>query len=83
MTEDQHHSDADDLVAPSLVPSDDSLPEGATPFTAYGHLGSPAGITHGFRPAVGVSALLGAVAALALERRAPKQQLAPAVDFGV
>ena len=39
MTEDQHRPDDDDLVAPSLVPSDDSLPEGAAPFTAYGHLG--------------------------------------------
>jgi EmrB/QacA subfamily drug resistance transporter len=50
-------------------------------FAAYGHLGSPAGITDGFRPAVGVSALLallGAAAAVALERRARGQQLAPA-----
>ena len=50
-------------------------------FAAYGHFASPTGITDGFRPAVGVSALLallGAVAAVALERRVPKEQLAPA-----
>ncbi len=41
-------------------------------FAAQGHLGSAAGVTDGFRPAVAVSALLallGALAALALERR--------------
>ena len=41
-------------------------------FTAYGHLGSPASITDGFRPAVAVSALLsllGALSALALKSR--------------
>ncbi|HEY2689680.1 MAG TPA: hypothetical protein VGJ50_14640, partial [Streptosporangiaceae bacterium] len=38
-------------------------------FAAYGHLGSPAGVTAGFRPALAVAAvlsLLGAVAALAV-----------------
>jgi MFS family permease len=38
-------------------------------FTAYGHLGSPAGITHGFKPALGVCAalsLLGTLTALAI-----------------
>jgi hypothetical protein len=51
-------------------------------FAAFSHLDSPTGITDGFRPAVGVSALLallGAVAALVLERRArTTEQLAPA-----
>ena len=45
-------------------------------FTAFGHLGSPASITSGFRPALAVAAtfsLLGAVAALAIAgpRRQP------------
>jgi EmrB/QacA subfamily drug resistance transporter len=38
-------------------------------FTAYGHLGSPAGVTDGFRPALGVCAalsLLGTLTALAI-----------------
>lgn len=50
-------------------------------FAAYGHAGSPVGITDGFRPAIAVSALLallGAVAAVALERHPREQQLAPA-----
>jgi hypothetical protein len=38
MTEDQHPDD-DNLVVPPLVSSDDKLPEGYPPFTAYGHLG--------------------------------------------
>jgi EmrB/QacA subfamily drug resistance transporter len=41
-------------------------------FTAYGHLGSRASVTDGFRPAVAVSALLsllGALSALALKSR--------------
>jgi EmrB/QacA subfamily drug resistance transporter len=41
-------------------------------FTAYGHIGTPASVTDGFRPAIAVSALLsllGAVSALALQRR--------------
>jgi EmrB/QacA subfamily drug resistance transporter len=41
-------------------------------FAAYGHLGSPVGVTAGFRPALAVSAalsLLGAVAALAVTAR--------------
>ena len=48
-------------------------------FAAYGHLGSPAGVTAGFRPALAVAAvlsLLGAVAALAVT--APAGQAAPA-----
>ena len=36
---DDQHPEDENLVAPSLVPSDDDLPEGSTPFTAYGHLG--------------------------------------------
>jgi EmrB/QacA subfamily drug resistance transporter len=54
-------------------------------FAAYGHPGSAAGMTDGFRPAVGVSAvlaLLGALAALGLERRT-KQRLEPVVDPAV
>jgi hypothetical protein len=38
-------------------------------FAAYGHLGSPASVTDGFRPALAVAAalsLLGAVTALAI-----------------
>jgi MFS family permease len=54
---------------------------------AYGHVGSPAGITDGFRPAIAVSALLallGALAALALERHAKEPRLAPAtVDLAL
>jgi EmrB/QacA subfamily drug resistance transporter len=41
-------------------------------FTAYGHIGTPTSVTDGFRPAIAVSALLallGAVSALALQRR--------------
>jgi EmrB/QacA subfamily drug resistance transporter len=47
-------------------------------FAAYGHLGSPAGVTAGFRPALAVAAvlsLLGAVAALAVT--APAGQAGP------
>ncbi|MBV9854536.1 MAG: DHA2 family efflux MFS transporter permease subunit [Streptosporangiaceae bacterium] len=49
-------------------------------FTAYGHIGSPASITSGFRPAVAVSAalsLLGAATALAITARARKTAAAP------
>jgi EmrB/QacA subfamily drug resistance transporter len=41
-------------------------------FTAYGHLGSPAGVISGYRPALALSAalsLLGALAAIAVGRR--------------
>jgi hypothetical protein len=41
-------------------------------FSAYGHLGSPASITSGFRPAEAVAAglsLMGAVTALAITTR--------------
>ncbi|HEY4465684.1 MAG TPA: MFS transporter, partial [Streptosporangiaceae bacterium] len=43
-------------------------------FAAYGHLGTPAGVTDGFRPAIAVAAalsLLGAITALAIGARAP------------
>ncbi len=43
-------------------------------FTAYGHLGSPASVIAGYRPAMAVSAglsLLGAIAAVAVGRRQP------------
>jgi EmrB/QacA subfamily drug resistance transporter len=46
-------------------------------FAAYGHLGSPASVTSGFRPALGVAAglsLLGAITALAI--RAHSQEIA-------
>jgi MFS family permease len=41
-------------------------------FTAYGHLGSPAAVTDGFKPALGVCAalsLLGTLTALAIARQ--------------
>jgi MFS family permease len=44
-------------------------------FTAHGHLGSPASVTSGYRPALVASAafsLLGAVAAMAVSRRATR-----------
>jgi MFS family permease len=49
-------------------------------FTAYGHLGSPGGLTDGFKPALGVCAalsLLGALAALGIapRRREPVADL--------
>jgi MFS family permease len=43
-------------------------------FAAYGHLGSPASVTAGFRPAMAVAAalsLLGAITALAMTARGP------------
>ena len=53
-------------------------------FTAYGHIGTPAGVTDGFRPAIAVSAalsLLGAISALLLKARvAASAELEPAVS---
>ena len=45
---------------------------GSSVFTAFGHLGSPAGVTDGFRPALAVCAafsLLGTLTALAVVPR--------------
>jgi EmrB/QacA subfamily drug resistance transporter len=50
-------------------------------FTAYGHLGSPASVVSGYRPALAVSAglsLLGAVTAVAVGRRRVKRIAGPA-----
>jgi hypothetical protein len=51
---------------------------------AYGHIGTPAGVTDGFRPAIAVSAalsLLGAISALLLKARvAASAELEPAVS---
>jgi hypothetical protein len=52
-------------------------------FAAHGHLGSPAGITSGFRPALAVSAalsLLGAMTALAVATRRPHAAARPGLD---
>jgi EmrB/QacA subfamily drug resistance transporter len=53
-------------------------------YAAHGHVGSAAGVADGFRPAIAVSAvlaLLGAVTALALERRAVRRVAPVAVDL--
>ena len=48
-------------------------------FTAYGHMGSPAGITAGFRPALAACAAFALLAALsALAITSPKAQPSPA-----
>jgi len=52
-------------------------------FAAYGHFGSPASVTDGFRPAVAVAAalsLLGAAAALAIA--APRRRRGPDLTHG-
>ena len=53
-------------------------------FSSYGHLGSPASVVSGYRPALAVSAglsLIGAMAAVAVSRRkaAPAGDVQPAV----
>jgi len=56
-------------------------------FSSYGHLGSPASVVSGYRPALAVSAclsLIGALAALAVgRRRAAAAQAAPGDQPGV
>jgi EmrB/QacA subfamily drug resistance transporter len=56
-------------------------------FASYGHLGSPASVVSGYRPALAVSAglsLIGAMAALAVgRRRAAAAQAAPGDQAGV
>jgi EmrB/QacA subfamily drug resistance transporter len=50
-------------------------------FAGYGSFGSPTAVTEGFRPALGVCALLsllGAAAGVAIRRRAPAVELEPA-----
>jgi hypothetical protein len=50
-------------------------------FTAYGHLGTPAGVTDGFRPAIAACAAFALLAALSALAVTPGQaQPAPALD---
>jgi MFS family permease len=53
---------------------------GSSVFAAYGHLGTPASVTAGFRPALTLAAalsLLGALTALAIAARRPQLAGAP------
>ena len=50
-------------------------------FTAYGHLGTPASVTDGFRPALAACAAFALLAALSALAITPRQaQPAPALD---